>query len=176
MKCLSVKSEIFNWSFGHNPKQEEKREVEVLRSSPGRSRSDIGQNLSSSPGSPPGHSIRDTPISRTRRRRSSQFHCLNAGCRTHFLTRGLRDSHMRRNCQFRVTQVKLFYLNVDASFNALEVVLLTSFCIIYLLSKIPFYLDFTQINVLFSGTSNATKSCRARNQSFELSRLRSVIY
>ena len=113
VKCFSVKSEIFNWNHGHEVRQEEKREV--LRSSPSRSRSDIGQNLSSSPGSPPAHPTRDTPISRHRRRRSSQFHCQNAGCRTHFPTRGLRDSHMRRNCQFGAAQVKVLLRHIIQS-------------------------------------------------------------
>ena len=104
VKCFSVKSDIFNWRIG--VKRDEK--IEVLRSSPGRSRSDIGRNVSgSSSGSPP--RPRDTPRSRTNRRRSTQFHCLNAGCCTHFLTSRLRDNHMRRDCQFR-TQVDLFYL------------------------------------------------------------------
>ena len=98
VKCFSTKCSIFNWSKD----QSVPCEKEILRSSPNRSRSDLNLNMSgSSSGSPPASPTRDTPRTRHRRRRSSQFHCSNPGCRTHFATRGLRDRHMRSDCQFR---------------------------------------------------------------------------
>ena len=79
--------------------------TEILRSSLSRSRSDIDLNLcGSSSGSPLGPPSIDTSRTRTRRRRSTQFHCRNAGCRTHFLTSRLRHNYMRRDCQFRNIQ------------------------------------------------------------------------
>ena len=109
VKCYSTKSSIFNWSVGVANVAEEVP-LEVLRSSPNRSRSDLGGQISpSSSGSPPGPLTpsRNTPGRRNRRRRRSQFHCENAGCRTHFQTRGLRDRHMR-DCQYRASQVQFY--------------------------------------------------------------------